>query len=126
MLQLDKAINKENRHENIIEFDTPAYKKRKRRFGDRKEGRRLRTLHPTEYIVPYIMNMRCDALNSFEDIIDITNIEHYLDKKHEEGYTDMTLLHVILAAYVRVVSERPGINRFLSGQRIYARNDIIR
>ena len=36
----------------------------------------------------------------------------------------MTLLHVILASYVRVVSERPGINRFIAGQRIYARNNI--
>ena len=124
MLKLDKAVNKENRHEDIVTFDTPAYKKRKRRFGDRKEGRRLRTLNPIEYIVPYIMNMRCDALNSFEDIIDITNIERYLDKKHQEGYTDMTLLHVILAAYVRVVSERPGINRFIAGQKIYSRKNI--
>ena len=72
------------------------------------------------YVSPFIMSVREDAQNFFEDVIDITNIERYLDKKHKEGYTDMTLLHVILAAYVRVVSERPSINRFLAGQRIYA------
>ncbi len=112
------------KYDDILEYDTPAYKKRRRRFGDRKEGRRVRTLDPMNYVIPYIMKRRSDAQNYFEDVIDITNIERYLDAKHKEGYTDMTLLHVILAAYVRVVSERPGINRFIAGQKIYARKNV--
>ncbi len=124
MQDLKETVDKEMRHENIVTYDTPAYKPHKRRFGDRKEGRRVRTLPPMSYVVPYIMNVRSDAQNSFEDVIDITNIERYLDEKHKEGYTDMTLLHVILAAYVRVVSERPGINRFVAGQRIFARKNV--
>ena len=76
------------------------------------------------YVSPFIMKERNDSQNQFEDVVDITNIERYLDEKHREGYTDLSLLHVLLAAYTRVVSERPGINRFLAGQRIYARNDI--
>lgn len=36
----------------------------------------------------------------------------------------MGILHILIAAYVRTVSQKPGINRFLSGLRIYARNDI--
>lgn len=119
-----KELEKDQRYDDIVEFDTPAYKKRKRRFGDRKDGRRVRTSHPMHYVEPYIMSMRCDSQNYFEDVIDITRIENYLTEKHREGYTDMTLLHVILAAYVRVVSERPGINRFIAGQRIYTRNNI--
>ena len=112
------------RHEGIIEYDSPAYKPRKRRFGDRYDGRKLKTLPPMHYMEPYIMKVRADSQNQFEDVIDITNIEHYLDAKHREGYTDMTILHVMLAAYVRVVSERPGINRFIAGQRIFARNNV--
>ena len=112
------------RHDGIVEYDTPAYIKRKKRFTDRREGRRLKTLQPMSYIMPFIMKERNDSQNHFDEVIDITNIENYLTKKHEEGYTDMTLLHVILAAYVRVVCERPGINRFVAGQRIYARNNI--
>ena len=116
--------NKIQNEYEIETYETEPYKNRKKRFGDRREGRRVRTLPPMSYVVPFIMKDRSDSQNFFEDIIDITAIEKYLDEKHREGYTDMTLLHVILAAYVRVVSERPGINRFLSGQRIYARNDI--
>ena len=111
-------------YDDVTQYDTPAYKKRKKRFGDRREGRRVRSLPAMSYAVPFLMKQRNDAQNKFEDVIDITNIEKYLDAKHKEGYTDMTLLHVILAAYVRVVSERPGINRFVAGQRIYARNNV--
>lgn len=35
------------------------------------------------------------------------------------------MLHLFIAAYIRVVSQLPGLNRFVSGQRIYARNEIL-
>ncbi|MBQ3016891.1 MAG: hypothetical protein IJD79_08950 [Clostridia bacterium] len=114
----------DKRLEPIAEYDTPAYQPRKRRFGDRKEGRRVRSIPAMTQFTPFIMKTRNDSMNMFEDVVDITNVEKYLDLKHEEGYTDMTLLHVILAAYVRIVAERPGINRFIAGQRIFARKNI--
>ena len=112
------------RNEPIMEYDTPAYKPRKKRFGDRYDGRRVRTASSMLTVVPFIMKTRNDSMNYFEDTIDITNVEKFLDEKHRQGYVDMTILHVILAAYVRVVAERPAINRFIAGQRIYAANDI--
>ena len=112
------------KYDDIVTYDSPAYKKRRWRFGNRKEGRKIRTLPPMSYVSPYIMKVRSDSQNHFEDVIDIHNAELYIDKKRKEGYTDMTLLHVILAAYVRTVSERPGINRFIAGQKIYARKNI--
>lgn len=117
-------MNNTNNYDNIVTYDTPPYKKRKRRFSDRKEGRRLKTIQPMAHVMPYIMPDRSDAQNYFDDSIDITNIQSYLDEKHKQGYTDMTLLHVILAAYTRIVSEKPGINRFVAGQKIYARKNI--
>ena len=122
--QTEKKVSKEEKYEGIIEYDTPAYKPRKRRFGDRYDGRLVRTLPPMIYLEPYLMKVRADSQNQFEAEIDITNAEKYLAGKKKEGYTDMSLLHVILAAYVRVVSERPGIHRFIAGQKIYHRNKI--
>ncbi len=119
-----EKVSAENRYDDIVEFDTPAYKPRKKSRGDRYDGRRIKTLPAMSYLEPFLMSTRADAQNHFEDVIDITNVERYLDQKHAEGYTDMTLLHVILAAYVRVLSERPSINRFIAGQRIYAANNI--
>lgn len=111
-------------YEDIITYDTPAYKSRRKRLSDRKEGRRLRTIQPMTMVTPYIMPDRSDAQNYFEESVDITNIQNYLEAKHKEGYTDMSLLHVLLAAYTRIVAEKPGVNRFIAGQRIYARKNI--
>ncbi len=99
-------------------------KKRRRRFGDRKDGRRVRGIHPMQFMIPFLMKVRSDAQNHFEDELDITNIEKYLDKKHEEGYTDMGFLHLFIAAYVRAISQRPAINRFVSGQHVYSRPEV--
>ena len=101
-----------------------AEKKRKRRFGDRAEGRKLRTIDPLTKFMPYIMPKRCDALNYFEDRFDISEAEKLCREEVKKGKTNFSLLHVFLASYVRMVSQRPAVNRFVSGQKIYARNEI--
>ena len=96
--------------------------KRKHRFGDRNDGRLLRSLSPMMKIMPYIMPQRCDACNSFRGSMEIGAVEQYVREKREKGLTNFSILHVLLAAYVRLVSQRPGLNRFVSGQKIFARN----
>ena len=122
--EVEKKVRGDERYEGIVEYDTPAYKPRKRRFGDRYDGRLLRSLPAISKLMPYLMKVRADSQNQFEAEIDITNIEYYLQGKKKEGYTDMSLLHVIIAAYVRIVAERPGVHRFIAGQKIYSRNKL--
>lgn len=98
--------------------------KRKRRFGDRKEGRKLRTLDPIKRAMPYIMPKRSDSQNFFTEKLDIAEAEKFCREQIKAGRKHFSLLHVIIAAYIRVVSQRPAINRFVSGQTIYARNNI--
>lgn len=97
---------------------------RKRKLGDRADGYRVRGLDPYDYVSPYIMVERCDAQNYFNDKFEITQAEKYVKEKRAEGMKGFTLMHVLLAAYVRTVSQKPYLNRFLSGQKIYARKDI--
>ena len=99
-------------------------KKRKRRWGDRKEGRKLRTIDPILRIMPYIMTKRSDSQNFFTEKLDITEAEKFCREQTRAGKKNFSMLHVIIAAYIRVVSQRPAINRFVSGQKIYARNNI--
>ena len=101
-----------------------AEKKRKRRFGDRKEGRLLRTIDPIFKIMPYIMKKRSDSQNFFTEKLDIAEAEKFCREQTRAGRKNFSLLHIIIAAYIRVVSQRPAINRFVSGQKIYARNNI--
>lgn len=98
--------------------------KKKRRFGDRKEGRKLRTLNPITRAMPYIMPRRSDSQNFFTEKLDITEAERFCREQTRNGLVNFSLLHVIIASYIRVVSQRPAINRFVSGQTIYSRNSI--
>ena len=123
-VKTEKKVVGDEKYAGIIEYDTPAYKPRKKRFGDRYDGRLVRTTPAISKLMPYLMKVRADSQNQFESEIDIHNAELYLAEKKKEGYTDMSLLHVLLASYVRVVAERPAINRFIAGQKIYSRKHL--
>jgi len=97
---------------------------RKRRIGDRREGRRLRTLDPINAMIPFIMRQRNDASQYFHDSLEITEMERYLRSKRINGFQGMGLLHAFIAMYIRTASMYPSINRFVSGQRVFARNNI--
>lgn len=99
--------------------------KRKKRITDRYDGRRLRSLDPFYKIIPYIMRTRIDAQNFFEEKIEISNTEDYIRRKRKEVDEPLTFLHIIIAAIVRTISQKPGLNRFIAGQKIYARNEIL-
>lgn len=101
------------------------YKKRRFRLGDRSDGRKLRTLQPMNRLMPYIMKKRSDAQNTFADKIEVSKADALCRKKVLEGKTNFSFLHVLLAAYLRAITQRPAINRFVSGQKIYARKEIV-
>ena len=98
--------------------------KYKRRYGDRKDGRLLRSLTPFIKIMPFLMPQRCDALNYYEEAFRVNAVDRRLRQLRVAGYKGIGILHFLIAAYVRCISMLPGINRFVSGQRIYARDNI--
>jgi len=94
-------------------------------WGDRSDGRRIRSEPPINQISPYLMWTRCASMNLFADSIEITNVERYIRQKRREGLTSFGMLHVMLAAYCRALCKYPGLNRFISGQKLFSRgNDI--
>ena len=99
--------------------------KRKRRVGDRRDGRKIRSLPPMNYVSPFIMKTRSDAQNYFKASIDYDAIETYIKEKREHGLSGFGFMHLIVAAYVRMVSQKPAIHRFIAGQRIFSRNEIV-
>ena len=57
------------------------------------------------------MKERCDAQVYFNQDINITPMENYIDKKNEEGIK-ISILDIVFAAVVRIIAERPQLNRF--------------
>ncbi len=94
-------------------------------WGDRTDGRRVRTEPPVHQVSPYIMITRNDSSNYFADSVEITRVERYIRQKRREGLTNFGLSHVLLAAYCRAIAKYPAVNRFISGQRIYSRGEDI-
>ena len=101
-----------------------SYKHYRRRTGDRIDGRLLRSLSGFQLFTPYIMPTRNDALNYFSENVEITEADRWLRQQRVNGYKGMGFLHVLIAAYVRSISKYPGMNRFIAGRHIFARNDI--
>lgn len=89
-----------------------------------QEGRKLKTVSGMSKIESFIMPERNDACNQIRDCFEAGAADDYIFKKRKEGLKGFGVMHLFLAAYVRTVSQRPAINRFIRGQRIYARNNI--
>ncbi|MBQ6464669.1 MAG: hypothetical protein IJJ43_00180 [Oscillospiraceae bacterium] len=99
-------------------------KQYKRRPGDRKEGRLLRSIPGFSKFIPFIMPQRNDRSIHYAESFEITKLDRRLRELRVSGYKGIGILHFMIATYIRTVSMLPGINRFVVGRRIYARNDI--
>ncbi len=98
--------------------------KTKRRFGDRKDGRLIRSLPAFNKFMPYIMPTRNDRCNQYEEAFEVSEVDRRLRQLRVDGYKGIGFLHFLIAAYIRCVSMLPGVNRFVAGRRIYAADDI--
>ena len=94
-------------------------------WGDRIDGRRIRSASAMEQITAYFMPDRTGANNLFSESVEITELERYVRRKRREGLTGFGMSHVIMAAYVRTVAKYPALNRFIAGQKIYSRGEDI-
>ena len=92
-------------------------------FGYRSDGRKLKNLPPFFKVIPSVMLERNDSQVLYKQDIPIKYLDEYIDKKAKEGIK-IGYMHVIYAAIVRVIAERPHLNRFAMNGSIYARNKI--
>ncbi len=90
----------------------------------KKDQRRLKTVPAMNVISPFIMNDRIGSMNLMKDKVSVSKLEQYIKEKQAEGMTNISMMHVLIAAYVRLASQRPQINRFIRGQRIWTRRSV--
>lgn len=87
----------------------------------RTDGYRVKTNDAMYELVPYIMPLRYDASNSVTCELDLDKIQDYIANCRKRGIK-MSHMSVIIAGYLRVVSQNPLLNRFCMNRKIYARN----
>lgn len=75
----------------------------------------------------YIMPKKTTSEIFYKTQVDLTNTYKFLEKynKDKDDEDKLTLFQIYLAAGVRTVVLRPKINRFVSGRRLWQRNQII-
>lgn len=88
---------------------------------NRADGYRLKGCDPFYEIIPHIMPKRYDAVNYIDLELDLEAVHSYINRCRQKGVR-MDHMSVIIAAYLRLVSQNPNLNRFVCNKRIYARN----
>ena len=99
--------------------------KRERQRGDRRDGRWVRDVPGLQTIMAHVLPNRTDCEVFMKDSFDVTELLPYLAAKnagHPEYKT--TVFHALIMAVARMVYERPKMNRFIQGRRMYERYEI--
>lgn len=92
-------------------------------FGHRSDGKKIKDLPPFFKIIPNIMMERNDSQVLYKQDVILKPLDEYIDKKAEQGIK-LSYMHIIYSAMVRVISERPQLNRFAINGVLYQRNKI--
>lgn len=92
-------------------------------FGFRPDGKKVRGLSPTFRVIPSVMLERDDSQVYFKQDIPLKALDEYIAKKQGEGIR-VTYMQIIYAAIVRIIGQRPALNRFAMNGSIYQRNEI--
>jgi len=92
-------------------------------LGDRYDGWRLRNVDPMFSVAPFILKSRVDSQVLFEIKVPIDNIEPFI-RAHKEDIPNLSIMHVVMASLVRLMSQRPNLNRFVMWHKLFARNHV--
>ena len=96
----------------------------KRRRGDRSDGRMVKA-PGLQTVMAYLFPKRTDCEVYLNDQLDATELVRYLEKRNAERPEEkITLFHCAVTGMARMVKERPLLNRFIQGYRLYERDEI--
>jgi len=98
--------------------------KKKRHWGDRRDARWVKA-PGLQTVMGYLLPKRTDCEVYINDTIDATELLKYLERKNaEHPEYKTTVFHAAVVAMARMVKERPMMNRFIQGYRMYERDEI--
>lgn len=89
---------------------------------NRKDGKLIIEREPIHAIMPFIFDKRTESEVYIKEILDITELKSWVDNHNKKLDYKMTYFHALTAVFAKTVYNRPLLNRFIQGHRIYERN----
>jgi hypothetical protein len=92
----------------------------------RPDGDLIKDLDPVRKMMPFVMRGRNESIIFQDTEWEVTRAREWLRKynRARTGQPRATLFHLLVHALARQFHERPGLNRFVSGGRIYQRKGV--
>ena len=98
----------------------------KRKFGDRKDAKRIRNVQSMNQIMIDLKPNRNLGEVYVNQKIDVTNLmEYYEECKKMNPNDNITLFHMFAMAIAKTIYNRPLLNRFVANRHVYEHNEII-
>ena len=95
-----------------------------KKFGDRKDARRVREITGMQQIMIDIKPHRSVSDVYINNEMDLTKLCEYVDKKKKEG-SEITYFHAFVTAIGKVIYNRPKLNWFVANRHMYEHNDVV-
>ena len=98
---------------------------KKRRRGDRPGARYIRDVPGLRTIIFHLMPKRTESEVYLSDKIDATELVRFIERKNagHDNYKT-TVFHCFVMAVAKMIRERPWMNRYVQGRRLYERDEI--
>lgn len=97
----------------------------KRKLGDRPGARYIKDVSGLTTIIMHLMPKRTESEVYLADKIDATELVRFIEKKNtEHDNYKTTVFHCFVLAVARMIRERPKMNRYVQGRRMYERDSI--
>jgi hypothetical protein len=95
-------------------------------FGKRPDGYLIEDLSRLRAFMPFVSPRRNDSLVLYSTEIEVDEALAFVDRYNEgrEEKRRMTLFHLYLRSLARTFHNRPGVNRFVAGGRLWQRNHV--
>ena len=95
-------------------------------FGRRSDGRLVQNLSATRRFMPYLSGRRNSSLVYYTAEVDVGPALAFLEEQNRSRSSDrqITLFHIYLHCLALALHERPGVNRFVVGGRLWQREGI--
>ncbi len=95
-----------------------------KKFGDRKDGKRVKDLTGMAQISIDLKPRRCDSDVYINQKMDLTELVKYVNKKKEEGM-ELTYFPTFVMAIGKTFYNRPRLNYFVANRHVFEHNNVV-